>query len=322
MVQVEENSIILSNLELAGNSSLVVIGIPAFNEERCIAKVVLDAQKFAHIVLVCDDGSSDLTARIAERLGADVVKHDKNMGYGSALQSLFKRARELGADILVTIDADGQHNANEIPRLIKPLEEHAADVVLGSRFIDDEGTADMPLYRKVGIKVITKLVNGSTKTGVSDAQSGFRAYNKHALDCVLMSETGMSASIEVLRAINSNGLKTLEVPITCKYADSLGEKTSTENPIKHGVSLVMSIVRLIVEERPLVALGIPSIICLFTGLFFGVWMLQIYTITHTIVTNIALASLAFIIIGFFMLSTSITLYSINRISDKITKKSP
>ncbi len=138
---------------------LVVAGIPAFNEEKTIAHVVLEAQKHAHIVIVCDDGSSDLTGKIAERLGAVVVRHEQNSGYGAALQSLFRKARELKADVLVTLDSDGQHDPAEIPRLVKPIEDGVAEVVLGSRFMDKNGTADMPTYRQLGVRVITKLSN-------------------------------------------------------------------------------------------------------------------------------------------------------------------
>ncbi len=120
-------------------------------------------------MVVCDDGSTDLTGEIAEQLGAVVIHHERNLGYGTALQSLFKRAHELKADVLVTLDADGQHDPSEIPRLVKPIEDGVAEVVLGSRFMDKHGTADMPMYRQFGVKVITKLANGSGKNGVSDA---------------------------------------------------------------------------------------------------------------------------------------------------------
>ena len=111
------------------------------------------------------------------------------------------RARELNADVLVTLDSDGQHDPAEIPRLVKPIEEGVAEVVLGSRFMDKNGTADMPAYRQLGVKVITKLSNGSGKNAVSDSQSGFRAYSKTALEKLGgISENGMSASIELLRA--------------------------------------------------------------------------------------------------------------------------
>ncbi|MCW4005038.1 MAG: glycosyltransferase family 2 protein [Candidatus Bathyarchaeota archaeon] len=303
------------NVAAISSQSLVVAGIPAFNEEKTIARVVMDAQKYVDAVVVCDDGSTDLTAEIAERLGADVVRHKQNSGYGAALKSLFKRARELNADVLVTLDSDGQHDARQIPKLVKPIENGVADVVLGSRFLDEAGTADMPLYRQLGVKLITKL----TKTGknsISDAQSGFRAYGKQALNFLPVSESGMSASIQLLRNVDRSGFKVCEVPITCKYSETVGVKTSTENPITHGLSLIMSIVKLVVEDKPLPLLGIPGIVSLMLGALFGVWLMNLYAATHQIVTNVALASIAFILIGFFLLSTAITLYAITRLSEK------
>lgn len=320
MVEVEETAKLLANLDVVGTPLVIVAGIPAYNEEKTIARVVLGAQKHAHIVVVCDDGSTDLTGEIAERLGAVVVRHERNSGYGAALQSLFSRARELQADVLVTLDGDGQHDPEQIPMLIKPIEERAAGVVFGSRFMDKNGTVEMPAYRQLGVKVITKLSNGSAKKGVSDAQSGFRAYSKRAMEQIgAISENGMSASIELLRAVQKSGLKICEVPISCKYGESVGAETSTKNPFAHGIDLIMSLVRLVVEDRPVKFLGLPGIASLVLGTLFGVWMMNLYAVEHRIVTNLALASISFILIGFFMISTAITLYAISRISDKIRK---
>ena len=295
----------------------IVVGIPAFNEELTIGRVVLEAQKFANHVIVCDDGSTDYTAKIAVSLGADVVIHEKNSGYGASIKSLFERAHELNADIFVTLDADGQHEPNEIPFVIKPIIEGTADIVIGSRFVDKNGTSEMPRYRQFGAKLITKMVNGSAKNGVTDSQSGFRAYNHIALDRLNFFEAGMGASVEILLKASKSDLRIAEVPSTCKYNLEDGD-TSTENPVSHGVSVLFSLIRLIVEERPLPFLGIPSLFCLLAGVGFGVWMLQIYAVKQTIETNVALASLAFILIGFFMLSTAITLYAIARISEKFS----
>jgi glycosyltransferase involved in cell wall biosynthesis len=107
-----------------------------------------------------------LTADIAARLGADVVQHERNSGYGAAIRTLFERAREFDADILVTLDADGQHNPAEIPNVVKPITMGKADVVIGSRFVDANGTVEMPFYRRVGAKLITRMVNGSAKNGL------------------------------------------------------------------------------------------------------------------------------------------------------------
>jgi glycosyltransferase involved in cell wall biosynthesis len=292
----------------------VVVGIPAFNEERTIARIVLEAQKFADKVVVCDDGSTDYTSEIAERLGAVVIRHLKNEGYGSSIRSLFEYAYNTNADVFVTLDADGQHEPNEIPVVIKPILDGSADVVIGSRFVGKNGVEEMPLYRQLGAKFITRMVNASAKNGVTDSQSGFRAYNHLALEKLSFFESGMGASIEILLNASKTDLRISEVPSTCKY--NIGD-TSTENPVSHGVGVMWSLICLIVEERPLPMLGIPSLLFLLTGIGFGLWMLQIYAIQHTIETNVALASIAFILVGFFMLSTAITLFAISRIKRKL-----
>jgi glycosyltransferase involved in cell wall biosynthesis len=296
----------------------VVVGIPAFNEERTIAKVILRAQAHADCVVVCDDGSSDLTGEIARRLGADVVRHERNLGYGAAIKSLFRRAKELEADVLVTLDGDGQHDPKEIPKVVKPVLDGAVDVVVGSRFLDKHLAATMSWYRRAGVKFITKLANNGSKNDVLDAQSGFRAYSRKSLEVLNLSEDGMGISTEILINSRQKGLRIREVPASCSYGKDL--KTSTQNPVRHGVGVVMSIIKLVVEDKPLQVLGIPGIICLMAGASFGVWLLQIYAAEHQIMTNVALASLAFIMMGFFCLSTAITLYAISRLLRKINGK--
>ena len=317
MLEVEKTEVILN--AISGTKPFVVVGTPAFNEATTIAQVVLEAQKYANVVVVCDDGSNDMTGAIAKRLGADVVRHRRNLGYGSSIKSLFKRACELDADVLVTLDADGQHDPEEIPNVVKPIVQGAADLVIGSRFINEYGTKEMPVYRRFGAKLITKLVNGSSKNGISDAQSGFRAYNRQALERLSPLEAGMGASVEILLKATKQDLKICEVPSSCKYCNG-NVATSTKHPVTHGINVIMSIVRFIVEEKPLIVLGIPGLLCLFAGLGFGVWLLQLYATEHYIVTNIALASVAFILIGFFILSTAITLYAITRIAKKVNAK--
>jgi glycosyltransferase involved in cell wall biosynthesis len=296
----------------------VVVGIPAFNEEKTIAKVVLKAQKYADKVLVCDDGSTDMTGEIAEKLGAEVIRHDRNLGYGAALRSLFRRAMELNADVFVTLDGDDQHNPAEIPHVIRPVIEGEVDIAIGSRFIDESLAISMPWYRRIGVKLITKFTNSSVNYGIKDAQSGFRAYSQRALEVLDLTENGMGVSVEILLEAQRHGLKVKEVAASCRY-DTDVKSNSTHNPISHGVSVLMSLIRRVVEEHPLTYLGIPGIICLLVGMFFGVWMLQIYAAEHHIVTNVALASIAFIIIGLFAVFTAITLYAIAMFMQKINK---
>ena len=295
----------------------VIAAIPAFNEEKNIAKVVLLARKHVDRVVVCDDGSTDMTAEIAEGL-AEVIRHERNLGYGVAIQSLFRRARKLNADVLVTLDADGQHDPREIPNVVRPIVDGVADVVIGSRFVDERSASIVPWYRRAGIKFITRFANKASKYGVKDAQSGFRAYNRKSLERLANLENGMGISVEILVNARKQGLRICEVPARCNYSRDV--KKSAHNPIRHGVSVVMSIVRLVVEERPLLFLGVPGAVSLLVGSLFGVWMLQLYAIEGRIVTNIALASMTFILIGIFAMFTAITLYAIARLMQKLNKQ--
>ncbi|MFZ7136945.1 MAG: glycosyltransferase family 2 protein [archaeon] len=292
---------------------LVVAGIPAFNVEQTISKLVLETQKYADIVLVCDDGSTDMTAEIAKRVGATVVEHKKNMGYGAAIKTLFITARDLNADVLVTLDGDGQHDPSEIPRLIEPVLENKADVVLGSRFLDTKKNG-VPRYRCLGIKLISKVTGAASNHNFNDAQCGFRVYGNKALNELDLIENGMGLSVEILFKAKKQDLTVAEVPVKCEYKEL--EKTSTHNAVGHGVGVLMSIIRLVVEDRPLLFLGLPGILSLLVGASFGVWMLQIYAATHQITTNIALAAIAFVLIGMFAIFTAITLYAISRQTQK------
>jgi len=291
---------------------LIVACIPAYNEEKTIARIILQAQKHVDTVIVCDDGSTDMTGEIAHRLGAEVLHHERNLGYGAALLSLFKKAKDMNADVIVTLDADGQHNPTAIPAVAKPILENKADIVLGSRFL--EKNSNVPAYRRFGIKLLTRMSNGSMKDQISDAQCGFRAYNKKAIEKLKLSEEGMGISAEILRRAGEEDLRVAEISVQVNYK---GVKTSTHNPVRHGLSVVATIIRLVVEERPLFYLGIPGVIMVTVGIAFGIWTLQLYTVARYIVTNVALAALAFTLLGIFTLFTAITLYAIGRLTQRI-----
>jgi len=294
---------------------MIVAGIPAYNEEKTIAKVILLAQRHVDVVVVCDDGSRDLTADIAQRLGAIVIRHEKNMGYGAAVQTLFEKAKMLNADLLLTLDADGQHNAREIPKLLQPILDSKADVVIGSRFLGKD--SGMPLYRRFGVKVLTKMTNGSKgKNAFTDTQCGFRAYNRKAIEGLILDEKGMGVSAEVLMKARALGLVVTEVPVEVHYK---GLETSTHNPMKHGLGVVATIIKLIVEERPLIYLGIPGVALLFVGTLFGLWALQLYVLEGRLITNITLISIAFILVGIFAIFTAITLFAIIRLTQKMKR---
>jgi glycosyltransferase involved in cell wall biosynthesis len=282
----------------------IVIGIPAFNEEKNIAGILIKLKKFSQHIVVCDDGSNDLTAKISEELGAIVIKHEKNLGYGAAIKSIFLKSQEINADVLITFDADGQHRIEDINKVLEPIKDNTADVVIGSRFLNNK--QKIPKYRKVGIKAITELTNIVGGTKITDSQSGFRAYNKKILEKINPTESGMGISTEILIKIQKAGFKISEVPIKILYE---GE-TSTHNPISHGSSVIFSTVKYVAIERPLTFYGIPGMIFLLIGLSFGAWTLQIFAEHGEIITNIALIGVSGVILGTIMIITSTILHTI------------
>ena len=170
----------------------IIIGIPAFNEEKNIGAIIVQLKKKYDHILICDDGSSDMTQIIASSLGAIVVKHPKNLGYGAAIKTIFNESKKIDGDVLVTFDADGQHQISEIDSVLKPIIENKSEIVIGSRFLGN--TIDLPKYRKFGIKTITGLTNTVTGSKITDAQSGFRAYSKKVLTEISPTESGSSRS--------------------------------------------------------------------------------------------------------------------------------
>lgn len=283
---------------------LIVAAIPAYNEEKTIAKVVLLALRHADKVLVCDDGSIDLTGEIAGKLGAEVIRHQYNLGYGASLASLFKRAREIFFDVLVTLDADMQHSPDDIPRLVRPILDGEADIVIGSRFLDESSKA-IPKNRRFGIRMITGLANAASYKGLTDAQSGFRAYSRKAVEFITITEQGMGASTEILLKAEERGLRIKEVPIKVSYDV---EKPSTHNPLYHGFDVVLSTVKHFSIRHPLIFYGIPGIVALMAALVFWVWTFQIFAVTRQVVTNIALVAIGATIVGLMLLTTAVILW--------------
>ena len=285
--------------------SKIAIGLPAFNEEKNIASIITQLKKKYKLIIVCDDGSSDITAAISEEMGAVVVKHKKNLGYGGAIRSLFLKAKELDCDILVTFDSDGQHKISDIENVIKPIQNKEANIVIGSRFLGNvEGT--LPTYRKLGIKAITNLVNSNTGNKITDSQSGFRGYDKTTLEKIIPSDSGMGVSTEILIKANKHNFKVIEIPITILYQ----EEISSQQTLSHGTSVILSTMKFISIEHPLKFYGIPGILFLAIGLFFIVWTIQEFTIGGSIITNISIIGIGSTILGSILTMTSILLYSV------------
>ncbi len=190
----------------------VVAVIPAYNEERRIGDVVRRTRKFVDQVIVVDDGSSDGTARKARDAGALVVAHPANMGKWAALKTGVKVALSEGADIVVTLDADGQHLPEEIPRLISALGE--ADVAAGFR-----SREEMPTVRRLSNFITTGILRVLFGVRIRDSQCGFRAYRREAAELLLGVEgSGYEGETESLVLLARAGMRLRDVPVSTIYA--------------------------------------------------------------------------------------------------------
>ncbi len=216
----------------------VIAAIPCFNTQPFITDLVIRAKKHVDQVIVIDDGSNDGTAEVARAVGALVISHGKNRGYGEAIKSCFEVARVKAADVLVVLDGDGQHNPDEIPHILEPVLKKEADIVIGSRFLNRKN--NVPKYRKLGIGIINFLYNFGSRTRISDAQSGFRVYSKKAIDGISIREKGMAVSIEILAKSRKKGFLITEVPVSCSYSLlKLNIKA-----IKHGFGVALGVLKL------------------------------------------------------------------------------
>lgn len=277
--------------------------IPAFNAEQKIGEIVKKSLEYVDEVIVCDDGSTDNTAKIASEGGARVLSHKKNQGYGAALITMFDQARNDDVDVMITLDGDGQHDPKEIPSFLKALDENKVDVVIGSRFLNNN--TKPPSYRQTGIKVITSAVKLGNKLKITDAQSGYRAYSKKAIKNIHPTETGMAASTEILHKISNNNLSVCEVPITVSYEGD----TSKHNAVSHGTSVLGNTLKFISVKHPILFYGLPGISMLISGIIVGYSFLENYLLHRELFLGSLFGSLVLILIGIVLIATSVILFS-------------
>ena len=220
----------------------IFVGIPAHNEERAISAVVAGALPFASTVIVVDDGSSDLTAFRARTAGAVVIRHRRNLGKGAAVARLFDYAVEHGADVLVLLDGDGQHDPREIPEVAAPCLVGDAEVVVGSRYLTVRST--VPWHRSLGQRAFNVMTAVASGVPCSDSQSGFRAFNRRALCSMRFAEASFSVECEQQFECAVRGLRLREVPISCSYL--LPEKRSA---YVQGLSVLYRLARMSMRRR-------------------------------------------------------------------------
>lgn len=297
--------------------SHVVVGIPAYNAERTIGSVVEKASSFADHVLVVDDGSSDETAARAREAGAAVITHKRNRGYGGALQTVFREAHTHGMDLLVTLDADEQHDPATIPKLVEAQYHSGADVIIGSRFATDS-TTELPFVRSVGLSIVNLLTNWSMgrfppRDWIRDTQSGLRAYNSDVVESLATSDEigdGMWASTDILYHSSREGFSFVEVGTTIRYDVEHG---STEGAFSHGLGLVKNISRFAQRNHPIMVLGTPGAICVILGILLGIWSIQLALSSLFSLLSVALAISATVLVlfGFSLVFLGVLLHAFN-----------
>jgi len=290
---------------------MILAAIPAYNEEVAIGSVVLRTKKYVDRVIVIDDGSSDSTAKIAELAGAEVIRHSSNLGKGVGIHDAFVRAKELNAEIIVCLDGDGQHNPDEIPRLIESVQKDLADMVIGSRFLEQKSS--IPKYRRVGQSVLNSLTNSISHTKVTDSQSGFRAFSKKAIMSLSLEETGIGIESYMQRSADDLHLRIMEVPISCRYDVEHGSKM---NPVHHGLSVINSILKIVEERRPLLFFGLSGVIVTGIGLSLGLWVVEIYSSTKQFAIGTSLIAILAVMVGVISIFNGIMLHAISQILSK------
>ncbi|MGZ4862853.1 MAG: glycosyltransferase family 2 protein [Halobacteriota archaeon] len=293
-------------------SSTVVVGIPCYNEEVAIGSLVLRASQYADEVVVLDDGSTDKTAEVARFAGARVLIHEVNTGKGAALRDLFQYATQAGFDVLVIIDGDGQHNPDDIPKLVEPLMRDEADVVNGSRYLSG-GAGSTPRYRRFGQRVLDKVIHFGLNDDVTftDTQSGFRAFSTKTAPFFKFNADKLTIDSEMLMEAANAQLRIKEVDVGVRY--DVGR--SSAHPVSHGLQVLTGVLRNIEFNRPLLAFTVPGLILVAIAAGLAVFVLQAYYIVGHVVLGPTLLMLLLTVVGTFLVFTGIILHSVSGLVD-------
>lgn len=287
-----------------------LVAIPCYNEELAIGSMVLQARKHADVVLVIDDGSKDRTVEIARAAGAEVIVHEKNSGKGAAIRNAFRYAKENGFDAVVLMDGDGQHDPEEIPQLLEPVvgrNGSSVDIALGFRFGQN---TEMPGWRRVGKRVLDYATAAGGAGVVTDSQCGYRAFGRRAIEEMdkRLQADGFGVESEQLVYAREAGLSMENVNITCKYD---GIDGSTKGPVEHAAGVLRSIVQVVTMKRPLLTVGLPSLVVMLASLALAVRALMLYPVGAPVFVIWVIATAFMVLVGatgiFFALTMNMIL---------------
>ncbi|NHN61478.1 MULTISPECIES: glycosyltransferase family 2 protein [Halorussus] len=246
-LQVAEGGRTAQSVAESLGSAHVVAGIPAYNEESAIGSTVLGVKRWADEVVVVDDGSTDRTPALLAEADVTVLRHDTNRGKGAAVRTLFAHARRTECDALVMLDADGQHDPADVPALAEPVVEGDADMVIGSRYLSGDALDETPIYRRFGQLVLDYCTSRVTGSDLTDTQSGYRAFSPECLERLSITTDGMGVESEMIDSATTEELTITERAIDARYDDLEGQ---THNPVKHGLAVMLFLVRLLKRRRP------------------------------------------------------------------------
>ena len=241
-----------------GDSSTkgLIAVIPAYNEQVAIGSVVILARQFVERVIVVDDGSTDKTSQVAQLAGAEVVTLKENSGKAHALLLGLKKAREMECKAVVMLDADGQHFTKDIPRIAAAALSGDSDLVIGSRFLENNGNGHIPLYRQFGQKTLDLFTNIGSRQSVTDSQSGYRALSCKALNYIDFASEGYNLESDMIAHFSANGLVITEVPIDVRYNVPNKHK---KNALAHGMGVLTQLIKLISVPAAPVSVWGPGI---------------------------------------------------------------
>ncbi len=282
----------------------VVVTIPAYNEEKSIGQVIKDIhavlkkEQWKYEILVVDDGSKDHTADVAKKGGAVVYKHTFRRGLSSVFRSEMQQCAKLGADIIVHIDADGQYDAADIPRLIREVEK-GADLVLGNRFTG--GIEEMPWMKRFGNKAFSRVISNILKVKVGDCQTGFRAFTREVAENIPIISTYTYTQEQIMRAVKEN-YRVKEIP-THFGRRNHGTSRLMSNPFSYAVKAGINMMRLYRDYEPLKFFGRIGLFFCSLGFAIGVLLVAIFIATGRVGhIPLTILSILLIIMGIQILS--------------------
>lgn len=253
----------------------ILVAIPVLNEAESLESVMkgikgvkITGAKISTVVI--DDGSVDESSAIAKQAGASVISHGRNRGLGASFRSAVRYATDRNADILVTIDGDGQFNPADIPSLVQPIMDSSADFVTASRFRSEAFIPKMPRLKLWGNRRIAWLVNRLAGTDLHDVSCGFRAYSREAL-LSLDLIGGYTYTHEVILTLAFQNMRLAEVDVVVRGEREFGESRVASSLVRYGMNTSLIILRNFRDYKPLMAFGIPALLIGALGLLFLIY---------------------------------------------------